>query len=156
MPFFFLLQESWTKASKKQREKLLELIRRLAEDDKEGLMASKVLELLWNIAHDKNLPNEIIDQALTSHLKILDYSCLQEKEKTKLFWIDKFMDEVKHERGYVIHSLKQLKEICMQFQEVEKIMSSTQFFIDIEFDLFFKRIFLEWPDHRIELPSSIF
>jgi ubiquitin carboxyl-terminal hydrolase 9/24 len=74
---FVFLQESWTKASKKQREKLLELIRRLAEDDKEGLMASKVLELLWNIAHDKHLPNEIIDQALTSHLKILDYSCLQ-------------------------------------------------------------------------------
>ncbi len=38
----FFLQESWTKASKKQREKLLELIRRLAEDDKEGLMANKV------------------------------------------------------------------------------------------------------------------
>lgn len=36
------LQESWTNASKKQREKLLELIRRLAEDDKEGVMAHKV------------------------------------------------------------------------------------------------------------------
>ena len=35
-------QESWTNASKKQREKLLELIRRLAEDDKEGVMAHKV------------------------------------------------------------------------------------------------------------------
>jgi ubiquitin carboxyl-terminal hydrolase 9/24 len=95
----------------------LELIRRLAEDDKEGLMANKVLELLWTIAHDQHLPNEIIDQALTAHLKILDYSCLQEKEKTKLLWLDKFMDEVKHDRGYVIISLKQLREICMQFHE---------------------------------------
>jgi ubiquitin carboxyl-terminal hydrolase 9/24 len=33
---------SWANASKKQREKLLELIRRLAEDDKEGIMAHKV------------------------------------------------------------------------------------------------------------------
>ena len=33
---------SWAHASKKQREKLLELIRRLAEDDKEGIMAHKV------------------------------------------------------------------------------------------------------------------
>ncbi|CAF4271256.1 unnamed protein product, partial [Rotaria sp. Silwood2] len=114
---FDCFRESWTKASKKQQEKLLELIRRLAEDDKEGLMANKVLELLWNIAHDKHLPNEIIDQALTAHLKILDYSCLQEKEKTKLLWLDKFMDEVKHDRGHVIISLKQLKEICMQFHE---------------------------------------
>lgn len=38
----FLLQGSWANASKKQREKLLELIRRLAEDDKEGIMAHKV------------------------------------------------------------------------------------------------------------------
>lgn len=30
---------------RKQREKLLELIRRLAEDDKEGVMAHKVINL---------------------------------------------------------------------------------------------------------------
>ena len=42
MFFSYNLQESWTNASKKQREKLLELIRRLAEDDKEGVMAHKV------------------------------------------------------------------------------------------------------------------
>ena len=35
-------QGSWSHATKKQREKLLELIRRLAEDDKEGVMAHKV------------------------------------------------------------------------------------------------------------------
>lgn len=40
------MQGSWTNASKKQREKLLELIRRLAEDDKEGVMAHKVRCLL--------------------------------------------------------------------------------------------------------------
>ena len=40
--FSYDTQESWTNASKKQREKLLELIRRLAEDDKEGVMAHKV------------------------------------------------------------------------------------------------------------------
>lgn len=43
MMFSYNSQESWTNASKKQREKLLELIRRLAEDDKEGVMAHKVL-----------------------------------------------------------------------------------------------------------------
>ena len=42
MVFSYNSQESWTNASKKQREKLLELIRRLAEDDKEGVMAHKV------------------------------------------------------------------------------------------------------------------
>ncbi|CAF3635592.1 unnamed protein product [Rotaria socialis] len=113
---FDCFRESWTKASKKQREKLLELIRRLAEDDKEGLMANKVLELLWNISHDKLFPNEIIDQALAAHLKILDYSCLPEKEKTKLSWIDRMMEEVKQDQ-HVIISLKQMREICTQFSE---------------------------------------
>ena len=40
---FELLQRSWNQQlSRKQREKLLELIRRLAEDDKEGVLADKV------------------------------------------------------------------------------------------------------------------
>jgi len=39
-------QASWTTAGKKQREKLLELIRRLAEDDKDGVMAFKVYDLI--------------------------------------------------------------------------------------------------------------
>lgn len=72
-------QGSWTHASKKQREKLLELIRRLAEDDKEGVMAHKVLGLLWNLAHSEDVPTDIMDQALTAHIKILDYSCSQVK-----------------------------------------------------------------------------
>ena len=37
-----LCQGSWAHTTKKQSEKLLELIRRLAEDEKEGVMAHKV------------------------------------------------------------------------------------------------------------------
>ncbi len=40
---FECFQSSWSSASVKQREKLLELIRRLAEDDKDGVMAEKVM-----------------------------------------------------------------------------------------------------------------
>lgn len=36
------VQRSWVGASKKQCEELLEFIRHLAEDDKEGVMAVKV------------------------------------------------------------------------------------------------------------------
>ena len=46
---FFVVQKSWVNASKKQREKLLELIRRLAEDDKEGVMAYKVRIICYSI-----------------------------------------------------------------------------------------------------------
>ncbi len=74
---FSCFQNSWTNATKKQREKLLDLIRSLSEDDKEGVMASKVLDLLWNLAHSDDASNDIIEQAIIAHIKILDYSCSQ-------------------------------------------------------------------------------
>lgn len=39
---FGCFQRSWVYAGKKQRDELLDFIRHLAEDDKEGIMASKV------------------------------------------------------------------------------------------------------------------
>ena len=42
-------QKSWSTANAKQREKLLELIRRLAEDDKDGVMADKGRIRSWFI-----------------------------------------------------------------------------------------------------------
>lgn len=58
------------------------MIRRLAEDDKDGVMAHKVLNLLWNLAHSDDVPVDIMDQALSAHIKILDYSCSQVKTST--------------------------------------------------------------------------
>ena len=37
----------------------------------------QVLGLLWNLAHSEDVPTEIMDQALSAHIKILDYSCSQ-------------------------------------------------------------------------------
>lgn len=45
------IQASWATSSKKQSEKLLEVIRRLAEDDKDGVMANKVLYRKNGIFH---------------------------------------------------------------------------------------------------------
>ena len=77
------MQASWRGAATKQREKLLELIRRLAEDDKDGVMADKVLKLFWTLAHSADATTEIMDQALSAHVKILDYSCTQYREQQK-------------------------------------------------------------------------
>lgn len=49
------------------------------------------MELLWNISHDKHLPNEIIDQALAAHLKILDYNCLSVSKEIKNKTHEKFI-----------------------------------------------------------------
>ncbi|XP_059479532.1 probable ubiquitin carboxyl-terminal hydrolase FAF-X isoform X3 [Neocloeon triangulifer] len=112
---FECFQSSWTNANKKQREKLLELIRRLAEDDKGGVMAHKVLMLFWNLAHSEDVPTEIMDQALNAHVKILDYSCSQERDAQKAVWLDKCVDELKSGK-WVLPALKQIREICCLYE----------------------------------------
>ena len=64
-------------AAKKQRDELLEFIRRLAEDDKDGVMANKVLDMLWTLAKRDDCPPDTLDHALNAHIKILDFSCAQ-------------------------------------------------------------------------------
>ncbi|EPQ01875.1 Putative ubiquitin carboxyl-terminal hydrolase FAF-X [Myotis brandtii] len=119
-------QASWTNASKKQREKLLELIRRLAEDDKDGVMAHKVLNLLWNLTHSDDVPVDIMDLALSAHIKILDYSCSQDRDTQKIQWIDRFIEEVRTNNKWVIPALKQIREICSLFGEAPQNLSQTQ------------------------------
>uniref|UniRef100_A0A8B9BXY9 ubiquitinyl hydrolase 1 n=1 Tax=Anser brachyrhynchus TaxID=132585 RepID=A0A8B9BXY9_9AVES len=123
---FDCFKASWTNASKKQREKLLELIRRLAEDDKDGVMAHKVLNLLWNLAHSDDVPVDIMDQALSAHIKILDYSCSQDRDTQKIQWIDRFIEELRTNDKWVIPALKQIREICSLFGEAPQNMSQTQ------------------------------
>ncbi len=114
---FSCFQKSWTNASKKQREKLLDLIRSLSEDDKEGVMANKVLDLLWNLAHSDDAPTEIIDQAVAAHIKILDYSCSSDKESQKLKYLEKCIEQLKDNK-WVIVSLRQIREILQQYPEI--------------------------------------
>ncbi|XP_054553726.1 probable ubiquitin carboxyl-terminal hydrolase FAF-X [Talpa occidentalis] len=124
---FDCFKASWTNASKKQREKLLELIRRLAEDDKDGLMAHKVLNLLWNLAHSDDVPVDIMDLALSAHIKILDYSCSQDRDTQKIQWIDRFIEELRTNDKWVIPALKQIREICSLFGEAPQNLSSSRF-----------------------------
>ncbi|KAG8507344.1 putative ubiquitin carboxyl-terminal hydrolase FAF-X, partial [Galemys pyrenaicus] len=123
---FDCFKASWTNASKKQREKLLELIRRLAEDDKDGVMAHKVLTLLWNLAHSDDVPLDIMDLALSAHIKILDYSCSQDRDTQKIQWIDRFVEELRTNDKWVIPALKQIREICSLFGEAPQNLSQTQ------------------------------
>ncbi|XP_057300867.1 probable ubiquitin carboxyl-terminal hydrolase FAF-X [Hydractinia symbiolongicarpus] len=115
---FSRFQASWKSANKKQQEKLLELIRRLAEDDKEGVIAHKVLGLLWQLAHSDDLPTDIMDQALNAHIKILDYSCsqTQDRDNLKIGWITHCVDDLR-EGVWVIPALKQIRAICELFYE---------------------------------------
>ncbi|XP_022644946.1 probable ubiquitin carboxyl-terminal hydrolase FAF-X isoform X2 [Varroa jacobsoni] len=114
-------KKSWATAqTKKEREKLIELIRRLAEDDKDGMMAHKVLQLLWGLAHNQQVPNEIVDLALSAHLKILDYSCCQDRSAQKQHWLEECVQELRNNDIWVIPALKHIREICVLYQETQQ------------------------------------
>ncbi|CDQ82514.1 unnamed protein product [Oncorhynchus mykiss] len=77
----------------------------------------KVLNLLWNLAHSDDVPVDIMDQALSAHIKILDYSCSQDRDTQKIQWIDRFIEELRTNDKWVIPALKQIREICSLFGE---------------------------------------
>ncbi|EDS40160.1 ubiquitin specific protease 9/faf [Culex quinquefasciatus] len=113
---FKCFQTCMKTANKKQRERLLELNRRLAEDDKNGVMAQKVLKLFWTLAHSADIPPEVLDQALASHVKILDYSCSQERDAQKTIWLDKCVDELKRGDDWALPALRLIREICTLYE----------------------------------------
>ena len=83
-------------------------------------MVAQVLDLLWNLAHRDDCPNDTMEHALNAHIKILDYSCSQERESQKLRWLQRCVDEVT-QGIWVIPALKQMKEICMLYLEVSQV-----------------------------------
>ncbi|XP_068629076.1 probable ubiquitin carboxyl-terminal hydrolase FAF isoform X3 [Battus philenor] len=113
---FDCFKASWATSSKKQSDKLLEVIRRLAEDDKDGVMANKVLVLFWNLAHSDEVCTEIMDVALANLNKILDYSCSQDRDAQKTLWLDKCVEELKNNEKWVLPALKMMREICCLYE----------------------------------------
>ncbi|CAH0691384.1 unnamed protein product [Chilo suppressalis] len=113
---FDCFKASWATSTKKQSDKLLEVIRRLAEDDKDGVMANKVLVLFWNLAHSEEVCTEIMDVALANLIKILDYSCSQDRDAQKTLWLDKCVEELKTNEKWVLPALKMMREICCLYE----------------------------------------
>ncbi|CAK1599935.1 unnamed protein product [Parnassius mnemosyne] len=113
---FDCFKASWATSSKKQSDKLLEVIRRLAEDDKDGVMANKVLVLFWNLAHSDEVCTEIMDVALANLIKILDYSCSQDRDAQKTLWLDKCVEELKNNERWVLPALKMMRDICSLYE----------------------------------------
>uniref|UniRef100_A0A1I8FJZ7 Ubiquitinyl hydrolase 1 n=1 Tax=Macrostomum lignano TaxID=282301 RepID=A0A1I8FJZ7_9PLAT len=70
---FVCFQNSWRNAEKKEREKLLELIRRLAEDDKEGIGSNRKLQWIDRTVAEMDKGDKWILPAL-KHIR--DICCL--------------------------------------------------------------------------------
>jgi len=72
--------------------------------------------LFWNLAHSADAPNEIIDQAMNAHVKILDYSCSQDRDSQKTIWLDRCVEEIRR-NVWVVQALKQIRDICCLYAE---------------------------------------
>ena len=105
-------QNSWG-GTAKQMERMLEFIRRLSEDDSEGNVAPKVLQLLWNVAHTVDAPPEIIDVARTSHVNILTYSFIKDKSLQRQEWVAACLKDIAND-VCVVHTMRHMESIVSE------------------------------------------
>lgn len=80
-----------------------------------------MLTLFWNLAHKEDVPPDILDQALSAHVKILDYSCSQDRDVQKTHWINKCVEELKSGSNWVLPALKLIKDICSLYEQASNI-----------------------------------
>jgi ubiquitin carboxyl-terminal hydrolase 9/24 len=106
---FHFFQQSWG-GSVQQMRGLIDFIRRLAEDDSEGVVATKVLDLLWDVSHSDAAPQEIIDVARRAHSTIINYSYLEAKDKHRFKWIKACVEDLSKD-VLVCDTLAHLKEL---------------------------------------------
>ena len=60
---------------------------------------------------------ELLDQALSAHVKILDYSCTRDRDSQKEAWLEKCINELKKADGWVVPALRQIRDICCLYPE---------------------------------------
>lgn len=112
---FDCLKSSWIDVSKKEKEKFLELMIKLTEDDKDGALAQKVSDLLWNLALNNETDIETFEQALAAHLKILDYRKTN-NQKQKIFWLKRCVYMLKDaDCQWPVLLLNHFRNICSLF-----------------------------------------
>eukprot|EP00051_Salpingoeca_urceolata_P010816 m.132959 g.132959 ORF g.132959 m.132959 type:complete len:2404 (+) comp16869_c0_seq3:193-7404(+) len=117
---FDCFQESWKSAvsNSKQMQKLLVFVQLLAEDDNEGKMASKVLRLLWILAHDADTPRDIVEVAVTSLVKILDMGYIGDGDSQRMVWMDHCAKDITQHK-WIVPAMKMIRAIADLFKEAK-------------------------------------
>eukprot|EP00041_Stephanoeca_diplocostata_P039081 m.1585860 g.1585860 ORF g.1585860 m.1585860 type:complete len:2436 (+) comp25326_c0_seq1:243-7550(+) len=110
---FQCFQNSWG-GSIRNMERLLDFIRRLGEEDSEGNVAPKVLDVMWNIAHTAGVPTEIVQAARSSHVDILAYGYIKDKPSHRVRWIKACLDDIERDVS-VVFATKHLHKIFCKY-----------------------------------------
>ncbi|XP_059140581.1 ubiquitin carboxyl-terminal hydrolase 24-like isoform X2 [Physella acuta] len=106
---FLLIQKKWQDDNDRTRGKLLTLIGKIGKDAKVAKTTTRVLELLWDLAHLPSLSTSLVEQALDEHHAILSDS-YSVKEQVKLQYVCKCVDDIK-KGACVLPALRQLMSI---------------------------------------------
>lgn len=102
-----------------------------------------MLTLFWTLAHSDEVPTEIMDQALNAHVKILDYSCSQERDAQKTIWLDKCVEELKNGDKWALPALKQIREICCLYEPNPNLgHSQRSHHLHYRYDLYYRYVYI--------------
>ncbi|VDN14979.1 unnamed protein product [Dibothriocephalus latus] len=112
---FVCFGKDFETANRRQRERLIELIRRLAVKERESF-AMKALDFLWKLATNPILFNEVMQTALSAHKQILD-SCRE--QKPLLEWLNRFSAILKEDSNDydVVCACRQFYDVCSLFPQ---------------------------------------
>ncbi|VDD77646.1 unnamed protein product [Mesocestoides corti] len=115
---FSLYQRAFKTTSKRQRERLIDLIRRLTVDGHPEL-ALKALDFLWDLAIRPSFFAEIAVPALNAHKDILSnsFTCTHSDDQA-LLWLHKLSKVLKDDSNdyAVVCAARQIISICSKFK----------------------------------------
>ncbi|KAM7302505.1 putative ubiquitin carboxyl-terminal hydrolase FAF-X [Ixodes scapularis] len=79
--------------------------------------STQVLQLLWSLAHSREVPTDMMELALSFHVKILDYSCSQERDAQKSHWLDRCVQELREGPEWALPALRHIQEVAGLYSE---------------------------------------
>ncbi|GFQ83735.1 ubiquitin carboxyl-terminal hydrolase 24 [Trichonephila clavata] len=104
-----LVQDSWENSTDQMKKRLLYFIGRIGKDTSQGRASTKIVDLLWDLAHSPSIPMNIVELALQEHFSIL---CeVSHKDQIKKQYCVKCIENIKKSVS-VLPSLRLLHNIC--------------------------------------------
>ena len=110
--FFGLIAKAWPSASRRQQEQLLLLLKRLAEEDRDGQTANKVLHSLWTMVREPGVSVLVLEQALACHAAVLEGCIMSRRDEVRWQWLMLFIEDIKRDPiGLALPELRQIHSI---------------------------------------------
>jgi len=109
-----LIYNSWKIETILIQEKLIELLGAIGREcQKES--AARVLEVLWNMAHEERLTRSMLDHILHCHLRVFSEG-RSSSETLKRDYCLKCMDDLQQKQGWLVPAIKHLYELLRHDQ----------------------------------------